>query len=306
MTETAMVQTKSRVKTRRRFNWRQQVTAYLFLAPALIIFALVTWYPTLQTVLFSFQNVGLKGSQGWVGVQNYVRMLGNPDFVTAWKNTFGFVSLSIVLGLLVPVALAIMINEMRRLSQVFQMIIYLPALIPEAVALLVWRLIYHPEGGVLNSLLKLGGIPPQLWLQNPDLAKPAMVVIMTWIGAGGSTLIYLSALREIPTEVIEAAELDGFSPWQRIVHIFMPLLTSRIQLMLVLQIIFVAQVFTQPFILTQGGPAKSTTTPVLEIYNAAFVRSDFGLASAWGVSMLVILSVFAVLSVILRKEEVYK
>ncbi|MGB8981234.1 MAG: sugar ABC transporter permease, partial [Anaerolineales bacterium] len=214
-----------------------------------------------------------------------------------------YVILSLVMGAMVPIVLALMINEMRGLTTFFQIIVYLPTLIPIAVGLLVWRQIYAPEGGILNELLLRLDLPPQLWLQNADLAKPALIVIMTWVGAGGSTLLYLYALREIPTELFEAAELDGFSVLDRILYIALPLLRHRIEIMLVLQIIIVAQVFTEPFILTNGGPANSTTSPVLEIYNAAFTRTDFGLASAWGVSMLVALSVFSVLYIVFTRRD---
>ncbi|MGD1041911.1 MAG: sugar ABC transporter permease [Sedimentisphaerales bacterium] len=295
--------TNVKTKSRRRFNWREQRLAYLFLFPALFLFALINWYPILQTILYSFQEVNLKGVQGWVGFSNYVRMFGNPVFYTVWQNTLGYVLLSIAIGSLVPIILAIMINEMRRLSPFFQTLVYLPTLIPIVVGLIVWRQIYAPEGGILNSLLQLIGIPPQLWLQNPALAKPALVVIMTWLGAGGTVLIYLSGLREIPLELYEAAELDGFSVFKRIWYITLPHISARIKIMLVLQIIFVAQVFTEPFILTAGGPANSTRSPVLEIYDTAFNQNNFGLASAWSVSMLVVLSVFSILYVFLQKKH---
>ena len=302
MTDTAAF-TNVKAKSRRRFNWREQRLAYLFLFPALFLFALINWYPILQTILYSFQEVNLKGVQGWVGFSNYVRMFGNPVFYTVWQNTLGYVLLSIAIGSLVPIILAIMINEMRRLSPFFQTLVYLPTLIPIVVGLIVWRQIYAPEGGILNSLLQLIGIPPQLWLQNPALAKPALVVIMTWLGAGGTVLIYLSGLREIPLELYEAAELDGFSVLKRIWYITLPHISARIKIMLVLQIIFVAQVFTEPFILTAGGPANSTRSPVLEIYDTAFNQNNFGLASAWSVSMLVVLSVFSILYVFLQKKH---
>jgi multiple sugar transport system permease protein len=292
--------------SRRRINWRKQGVAYLFLLPALAAFTLVTWYPILSTILYSFQKVNVAGSQGWVGFSNYVRMFGNPIFYIAWKNSLVYVLLSLVMGAMVPIILALIINEMRGLSSFFQTIVYLPTLIPIAVGLIVWRQIYAPTGGILNSLLKLVNIAPQLWLQDPLLAKPALIVIMTWIGAGGATLLYLYALREIPPDIFEAAELDGFTVFQRIRYIALPLLRSRIQIMLVLQIITVAQVFTEPFVLTNGGPASSTTSPVLEIYNIAFTRTDFGLASAWGVSMLVALSLFSVLYVIFTREDMSK
>ena len=288
---------------RRRINWRKQTVAYLFLLPALTVFTLVTWYPILNTVLYSFQKVNLAGPQGWVGLANYTRMFGNPIFYTAWKNTLTYVLLSLIMGAMVPIVLALVINEMRGLSSFFQTIVYLPTLIPIAVGLIVWRQIYAPEGGVLNSILKFFDLPTQLWLQDPTLAKPALIIIMTWIGAGGATLLYLYALREIPTELFEAAELDGFSVFQRIRYIALPLLRHRIQIMLVLQIITVAQVFTEPFVLTNGGPANSTTSPVLEIYNTAFTRTDFGLASAWGVSMLVALSLFSILYVSFSRDD---
>ena len=292
--------------TRQRFKWREQGVAYLFLLPALLVFTLVTWYPIINTILYSFQKVNLNGFQRWVGFANYTRMFGDPIFYTAWQNTIVYVVLSLVMGAMVPIALALMINEMRGLAPVFQNIVYVPTLIPIAVGLIVWRQIYAPEGGILNSLLKLVNLPTQLWLQDPLLAKPALIIIMTWIGAGGATLLYLYALREIPTEIFEAAELDGFSVMQRIRYIALPLLRYRIQIMLVLQIITVAQVFTEPFILTNGGPANSTTSPVLEIYDAAFTRTDFGLASAWGVSMLVALAAFSILYVVFTKEDLSK
>ena len=305
---TSALTTSTNVKSipRQRINWRKQGVAYLFLLPALLAFSLVTWYPILSTILYSFQKVNVAGFQGWVGFSNYERMFGNPIFYTAWQNTLVYVLLSLILGAMVPIILAIIINEMRGLSTFFQTIVYLPTLIPIAVGLIVWRQIYAPTGGILNSLLKLVNISPQLWLQDPLLAKPALIIIMTWIGAGGATLLYLYALREISPEIFEAAELDGFSVFQRIRYIALPLLRSRIQIMLVLQIITVAQVFTEPFVLTNGGPASSTTSPVLEIYNIAFTRTDFGLASAWGVSMLVALSLFSVLYVLFTREDMNK
>ena len=306
MTTTMTAINTVKTTSRRRINWRKQGVAYLFLLPALIIFTLVTWYPIVSTILYSFQKVNVAGFQGWVGLSNYVRMFGNPIFYTAWKNTLVYVVLSLIMGAMVPIVLALIINEMRGLSSFFQTIVYMPTLIPIAVGLIVWRQIYAPTGGVLNSLLKLVNISPQLWLQDPVLAKPALIIIMTWVGAGGATLLYLYALREIPPELFEAAELDGFTVFQRIRYIALPLLRSRIQIMLVLQIITVAQVFTEPFILTNGGPASSTTSPVLEIYNIAFTRTDFGLASAWGVSMLVALSLFSILYVVFTREDLSK
>jgi multiple sugar transport system permease protein len=300
-----MTTIKAFFKTRRKIRWRAQLSAYLFLLPALVLFTLVTWLPMAQTVMFSFQKVNLVKPSEWVGVQNYIRMFGNPIFYTAWKNTVEFILLSLLVGFMVPVALALMIHEMRRLKTFFRTLAYLPALVPIIVALQVWRNIYAPEGGFLNSVLKTVGLQPQLWLQDPHIVKFSLIVIMTWIGAGGTILYYLASLSEIPTEIYEAAELDGFSPLQRIWFISLPLVSSRMMILLIMQIIAVAQTFTEPFILTQGGPGTSTMTPVLQIYNTAFLNSDIGLASAWSVSMLVVMALFSIIYVWLysRRED---
>lgn len=304
MIEQINVSTKAVTKSsapKTSYRLRSQIVAYLFLLPALLVFTFVNWYPMAITVINSFQKVTLTGATTWVGFHNYARMFGNPMFVTAWKNVLGFAILSILIGFMVPVVLALMMNELRgALSGFFRGIVYLPVLIPIAVALLVWRHIYNPDAGILNSALKAVGIPGQLWLQNPALAKPSIVVIMTWLGAGSTVLIYLAALQEIPTEIYEASEVDGFSILQRIWYLTLPLISTRMVILLILQLIAVAQVFTEPFILTQGGPANSTFTPVLEIYRTAFDRSDFGLAAAWSVSMLVILGAVSTLYVWLQ------
>jgi len=291
------------IKPALRTKLGKQFYAYLFLFPALLIFIVFSWYPIITTVIYSFQNVGLMGPTGWAGLENYVRMFGNPIFGVAWVNVLEFVILSLIFGFMVPIFLALMIREMRRFGSIFQVITYIPTLIPIVVALLVWRLIYYPEGGALNSVLKMVHIPAQLWLQDPNIVKFALILVMTWLGAGSSILIYLAALNEINTEIYEAAELDGVSPLQRIYFLTLPLLKSRMAIMLILQIVAVSQVFTEPFILTTGGPGNSTLTPVLQIYRTAFENSDFGLASAWSVSLLVVLGSFMALYVWLTRKS---
>jgi multiple sugar transport system permease protein len=286
------------------YRFRSQIVAYLFLAPALLVFALTAWYPLVLTIINSFQSVKLTGGSTWVGTHNYVRMLGDPVFLKAWENIGIFIVLSIVMGFMVPVILALMLNEMRGfIAALVRSFVYMPALIPIAIALLVWRQIYAPDGGILNSIIGMVGIKPQLWLQTPSLVKPSMVAIMTWLGMGGTILIYLAALQEIPTEIYEAAELDGFSILQRIWFITLPLIRSRMQVLLILQIILVSQLFNEPFILTSGGPANASVTPVLQIYNIAFNRTDYGLAAAWSVSMLVVLSIFSAVYVWLSQRK---
>lgn len=286
---------------RKTIRWGEQVVAYLFLLPTIILFGIFAWYPILNLIPMSFQNISLAGDSSWVGFDNYNRMFNDPLFLQAWSNSLQFALYSVVLGFAVPIVIAIMVNEMRRFKGVFRLIYFLPSLIPVVIYLLVWRLIYEPEGGFLNTLLGAFGIDPQLWLQNPVTVKPALIVILTWANFGGTMLIYMSALSELPPELYEAAEIDGASPLRRIWHITLPYLRATMKLLLVLQIMAVAQIFTEPFLLTSGGPANETMTPVQVIYQKAFTNSDFGLASAWSVMMVCFLAIFSLVYLRLSK-----
>jgi multiple sugar transport system permease protein len=270
-----------------------QVIAYLFLAPALLAFCVVAWYPIARAFEMSFQDVTLGGESTWVGLDNYRLMGRDPALDAVWRNGLEFAIWSLALGYLLPVIIAILIREMRIAKGFFRIVYFLPTVVPVSIAIIVWRFIYDPDSGFLNSFLQSFGIEPQLWLRDPLLAKFSIVLVMTWGAFGTTTLIYLSSLQEIPVVLYEAAELDGASPLRRIRHITLPHLAPMMSLMFVLQVLAVAQVFTEPFLLTNGGPGRETLTPVLHIYNRAFMRTDIGYASAWSVMLIVVLMIFS-------------
>lgn len=279
--------------SKRRIRWSEQATAYLFLLPALFVFGLFAWFPILKTIMFSFQKVSLNAESTWIGLTNFERMLKDPQFSIAWQNSISFAMLSIAMGFLVPIVVSIMINEMRRAKAFFRLVYFLPTVIPITVSILIWRLIYAPDNGVLNALIiQLGG-QRQTWLQNSALVKPAIILMLTWANFGSTLLIYLAAIQDIPPEQYEAAEIEGASVADRIRYITMPHLYQTMIVTFVLQVIAVVQIFTEPFLLTQGGPNNATLTPVLVIYRKAFLDNDFGLASAWSFSLIVILTVFS-------------
>ena len=280
---------------RLRYQLPRQITAYLFLLPAIIVFALFAWFPILNSIQMSFQDVSLTGDSTWVGLKNFELMFKDPATSIIWKNALEFTLWSLVLGFLVPVIIAILVREMRSGSGFFRIVYFLPTVVPAAVAVIIWRFMYDPDAGVLNSFLKLVGASRQLWLQDPSLAKPALIAVMTWAGFGTTALIYLASLQDISQELYEAAELDGASAFQRVRHIAMPHLYPVMSLMFVLQIIAVVQIFTEPFLLTNGGPGRETLTPAAYIYNRAFIRMDMGYASVWSVSMILVLAVFSII-----------
>lgn len=292
-TSPAQVEVRLRDTWWRRIRWGNQLAAYSFLVPALIVFAVFAWLPILKTVIFSFQNVNINGDSTWVGLDNFQRMLIDPAFGIAWQNAFQFALLSIAMGFFIPIFVAIMVGEMRRGKTFFRLVYFLPTVIPITISLLIWRLIYKADGGFLNALLGLLSVPPQSWLQDPRLVKAAIILILTWANFGSTLLIYIAALQDIPADYYEAAELDGAQPFQRIRSITLPQLYPTMIITFILQVIAVAQIFTEPFLLTQGGPGTASLTPVLVIYRKAFQNGDFGLASAWSLSLVIILGIFS-------------
>lgn len=285
---------QTRRTSRKSFRIGDQITAYLFLLPALLVFGLFAWYPIIKTIIFSFQKVSLVGESTWIGLSNFQRMLADPLFKVAWTNSITFALLSVGMGFLIPIFIAIMVNEMRRGKVFFRLVYFLPTVIPITISILIFRLIYSADNGVLNSALIVFGAKPQSWLQNPQLVKPAIIVLLTWANFGSTLLIYLAALQDVPTEQYEASEIEGATPFERIRYITLPYLYPTMLITFVLQVIFVVQIFTEPFLLTQGGPNNATLTPVLVIYRKAFLDNDFGLASAWSFSLIIILSIFSV------------
>ncbi|MEP6985688.1 MAG: sugar ABC transporter permease, partial [Chloroflexota bacterium] len=167
---------ESRVKTKKRFRWSEQISAYLFLLPALLVFGLFAWYPIIQTFIFSFQKVSLNGPSTWIGWSNFNRMLIDPTFKTAWINSITFALLSIAMGFVIPIAIAIMINEMRRAKAFFRLVYFLPTVIPITISILIWRLIYSSDNGVLNAFIVQIGGHAQSWLQDTRLVKPAIII----------------------------------------------------------------------------------------------------------------------------------
>lgn len=298
------------------YRLRGQLGAYAFLLPALLVFTLFAWYPILRSGLLSFQQIGLKELQAgdiglvnpdyYVGLDNYDRMGVDPVFKAAWRNSFEFAGLSVVMGFFVPVFVAILVNEMRRAKGFFRLVYFLPNVIPGVIALLVWQQIYKVPNGFLNTLLIELGFRYQTWIQDPVLVKPSMLIIMTWGGFGATALLYLASLQDLPTELYEAAEIDGASVFDRIRHITLPHLRPTMLILLILQIIGVAQVFLEPFVL-KNYPGQSATTPVLTIYRKAFLNGEYGLASAWSVLLIVLLAGFSLiylrLSRVLERDE---
>jgi multiple sugar transport system permease protein len=272
---------------------RRNFSGYLFLLPALLIFALFVWYPIILGFLMSFQNIDMINPATWVGWDNYRHVFSDPLFAVAWRNTLAFTLYALLFGYLVPIVFSLLVNEMRHGKGFFRLAFYLPVMLSPIVTVFLWRWIYNPDSGLLNALLSLVHLPGGLWLETPGTALPALMVIATWSAAGSTMLIYLAALQGVSASLYEAAEIDGASLWRRLWSITIPSIRPIMLLMLILQVIGTMQVFTEPFTITGGGPQNATMSLVLLIYNYAFQNADFGGASALGVMLFLVLAVFA-------------
>jgi multiple sugar transport system permease protein len=271
----------------------ENLTAYGFLCAALVCFALFSWYPIVRGVLLAFQQVNFVTDPEWVGFENFERLFADPLFWDAWGNTLLFTGLALVFGFFVPFLIAVLLNELRHAKGYFRLVVYLPVMLPPVVAALLWKWFYDPGPGLFNSLLRAVGIDGPRWLDDSTTSLLSLVLVATWSNLGSATLIYLAALQTIPGELYEAAELDGASVVQRLRHVTIPQTRFVLLVLLLLQVVATMQIFTEPYIMTGGGPDDSTVTVLLLLYRYAFVYNDFGTASALSTLLLVFLSVFS-------------
>lgn len=257
------------------------LSTLVFALPMIVVFGLFSWWPIVQTLAMSAQQVRYGSPSVWVGLENFERVLADPVLGTAVWNTVQYAALSVVIGFPVPIVLAVLIAELRRARGLAAALAYLPVVIPPVVAVLLWKQFYAPgPDGLLNTVLGLVGLGPVSWLTGADSVIPAIVVQATWAAFGSTTIIYLAALTSVRTDLYEAAEVDGASVWRRVWHVTLPQMRGVMLIMLLLQLIGVFQIFTEPYIMTGGGPANASVTVLMVIYRYAFVQADYGMATA--------------------------
>jgi multiple sugar transport system permease protein len=293
-------------KPRRRDRWSPVnwvrgggLAALAFALPMLVIFTAFSWYPIVRLVILSFQHTNLIDPATWAGLENFREVIDDPLFLTAVKNTAYFAALALLFGYPIPLVAAVLISESRRFRGIYSALAYLPVVIPPVVGVMLWKYVfYEPSSvGLFNTVLGWFHLGPYGWLQSPGTAMPALVAEATWANAGATMIIYLAALTAVDTDLYDAASVDGASIWRKIWHITLPQLRGVLLVTLILQIIGTAQVFLEPFLFTSGGPANSTLTVLLLVYQYAFGNSlgvGFGQAAALSLMLAAFLAVFSV------------
>jgi multiple sugar transport system permease protein len=267
----------------RRSASKQFLQALPFLAPTIFGFFVFVSGPVVAALAFSFTKWDLLTPPKWVGLGNYQQMASMPLFWKTLGNTFYYTVLYLVPGIILPLLAAIFLNQKAKAISIYRSIFFLPVITSTVAVALVWLWLYNPELGIINYLLSLVGIKGPRWLADPRTAMPSIVIMSVWKGLGYTMVIYLAGLQGIPQELYEAAAIDGAGRFRRHIHVTLPLLTPTIFFVLVTTIMGSLQVFEQTYMLTQGGPAYSTTTLSWYIYVQAFqwLHMGFGCALAY-------------------------
>lgn len=268
-------------KHKNRLARKQAIEGYLCIAPWLIGFILLTLGPMVFSFIISLTKWDMISSPKFVGLDNYATIFADDfRFRQSLRVTALYASLSLPLGMIGSLGVAMLLNMKLRGMRVFRSIFYIPAILPGVAVTMLWLWILKPQGGVLNYILGLFNISAKPWLSDPNWALPAFVIMSLW-GIGGGMIIYLAGLQSVPTQLYEAAEIDGAGSWKKFWTITLPMISPTIFFNLVMGIIGSFQVFTASYIMTPGGgPGYSTLFYVLYLYQKAFKYLQMGYASA--------------------------
>ena len=262
--------------------WRDNVPAYTFLGPALLILSVFLVIPSIMAVYYAFTDYYLltPDLRKFVGFDNFIKLFKDPIFLKSLSNTLKFVVLVIPLQIGAALGLALLLNKKRKANTFFKVAYFSPVVMSLVVISVLWLYLLNPNEGMINNVLTHVGLPPQPFLTSPEQAIFTIVFVSVWQGAGFQMLIFLAGLQNIPGDVYEAAQLDGMNKWQRFIYITLPLLKPTSIFIFITTLISAFKLLVQPMVMTQGGPVNSTMTVVYYIYQTGFTDRMVGYASS--------------------------
>ncbi|HYW12796.1 MAG TPA: sugar ABC transporter permease [Longimicrobium sp.] len=282
--------------------------AYAFLAPALVLIFTFFFLPVVAALALSFTDfdiyaVGDLSNTRWVGLRNYAQLLTTPLFWQALRNTFYFALVGGPLSIGVSLAAALLLNQkMVRFKGLFRTIYFAPFVTTLVAVAIVWRYLYHTRYGLLNYAIGALGMGPVDWLGDPRWAMPAIILMTVWKSFGYNMLIFIAGLQAIPEELYEAARIDGASAWQRFRHVTLPGLAPTLVFVTVITMIGFFQLFVEPYVMTMGGPLRSTTSVVLLMYEEGFRWWRMGHAAALAFILFVVILAATLLQLAVQKR----
>ncbi|MGO0059965.1 carbohydrate ABC transporter permease [Brevibacillus fluminis] len=284
-----------------------KVRPYVYIAPALICFAVFLFYPILSIVYLSFHDWTLLNLEemDWVGLQNYADLFAERDFQEVLWNTTLYTIVTVVLGLGLSFLLALWLNRKAKIYGIMQAMVFSPHIISLVSVSMLWVWLMDPQFGFLNALLEWLGLPGYTWLTDPKSSLASLMLVNIWKGLGYNTLVFIAGLQSIPKDIYEAAALDRFSPWKKMWHIVIPMLSPTLFFLLIINTISSFQAFDTVAIMTGGGPVNSTNMLVYYIYQQGMDFYNGGLASAASVVLLVIVGVLTAAHFLFMAKRVH-
>ena len=280
--------------------------AWWFAGPALAAIAVFFFLPVAASVLLSLTDFDIyafasRANLRVIGFDNYTRLLRDPLFWIALRNTLYFVIVAGPISVAVSLAAALLLSaRLVRCKGVFRTIFFLPVVTTLVAVAIVWRYVYHPRFGLLNHALGLVGVAPRDWLGDPRWAMPAIMLMAVWKNFGFNMVIFIAALQSIPDRLYEAASIDGARGWQQFRYVTLPMLAPTFAFVGVMTLIGYCQLFAEPYVMTQGGPSHSTLSIVLLMYQEGFRWWNLGYAAAVAFTLFAIMLVLTLASVRVR------
>ena len=282
--------------------------AYVFLAPALVIIGVFFLLPIAAALVlsltdFDIYSIASIGNARFLGFANYARLLRTSDFWTALLNTLYFALVGGPLSIAASLSAALLLNNnLVRFRSFFRTVYFAPFVTTLVAVAIVWKYMYHPQFGVLNYVLGKIGVGPIDWLGNPHWAMPAIILVAVWKNFGYNMLIFIAGLQSIPQELYEAAHLDGAGPWQRFRHVTLPMLAPTLVFVSVITMIGYFQLFAEPYVMTHGGPLRSTTSIVLLMYEEGFRWWRMGYAASLAFVLFAVVLVATLVQLRVQRE----
>lgn len=296
-----------------KLNLRAHLEGYLFISPWILGMVLFALGPILASFGLAFTRWNLFTEPEYVGWANFQKLAHDPLFYKSVFNTIYYTVFAVPLGLVLALGLAMLVNHRLRGVSFFRTAFFLPNVVAGIAMLLLWKWLFDPNFGLINLFLDWTGLMAALewigigrpqWISSRMGAMPGMIFMSIW-GLGGSMMIFLAGLQNIPRELIEAAELDGAGPWQRFRYVTVPLLTPTIFFLLMVGVIASLQIFNQAYVMTQGGPAHATLFYVLYLFQTAFERFQMGYACAMALVLFVITLIVSLIQLAMGKKWVH-
>ncbi len=272
------------------------LTPYVFLFPALLILAVSSFWPVLQAIYLSFTDYDIIGAPSFIGLKNYEQLWKDQLFWKVLFNTLIYMVVAVPSLVVLPLFLAILVNQKLRGIQFFRAAYYVPVIVSVVVAGIAWKWIYA-ENGLLNYFTSIFSAVKIPWLTNSSTAIFAIIAVTIWKGLGYYMVIYLAGLQTIPQDLYEAAAIDGSDGWRKHIDITIPMLKPYIVLVTVISAIAAMKVFEEVYVMSRGGPANSSKTVVYYLYEKGFSSLEMGYASAIGVVLFLLVFGLSIISV---------